>query len=260
MMQLNGGQLKQFQQVLVSAFPSINALRIMVRVGLQENLEAIVGSGSLSTVVFDLIEWAQACGRLQELMEKAYHENSGNPELRNFVAQFIDIKGVSSRKSKQISRFRFQTAIWNPKRLVILISLLICLGGGTAFLYLLYCSYEEGSRYGLKQAETPVSELQSSSHIEDQKYGDTTALPTKRINLELESTSLDAGLKLLFAQVGLSYSMDDSLRNIVISAHIKDLPFEQALNVILDASNQPLAYHYENGVISVFPKTGFPGP
>ena len=54
-MQLTGEQVKQLHRALLSAFPKVAVLQILVRTGLNENLAAIAGETDLSTVVFALI-------------------------------------------------------------------------------------------------------------------------------------------------------------------------------------------------------------
>jgi len=90
-MQLNGIQIKQLHHALLSAFPQLASLEFFVRTELEENLSAIALGSSLSEVVFHLIEWARAHGRLADLVEKAYHENRLNPDLRAFVGTFPDL-------------------------------------------------------------------------------------------------------------------------------------------------------------------------
>lgn len=82
----NGERLQQFQKALLSAFPTPGKLKQMVRFRLDENLEAI-STGNLSEVVSNLIEWAEAEGKLEELLIAARKENPGNPALRKFDEQ-----------------------------------------------------------------------------------------------------------------------------------------------------------------------------
>ena len=79
---LTGSQAKQFQEALLSAYPSRSALARMVRFGLDENLDTITGNGSLSETVFELITWAEAQGRLEALLAAARTENPGNALLQ----------------------------------------------------------------------------------------------------------------------------------------------------------------------------------
>ncbi len=82
----NGERLQQFQKALLSAFPTTAKLKQMVRFRLDENLDAI-STGNLSEVVSNLIEWAEAEGKLEELLIAARKENPGNPALRKFDEQ-----------------------------------------------------------------------------------------------------------------------------------------------------------------------------
>src|SRR5690348_9673697 len=75
---LPGVTLKRFpKEALIVAFPSRNDLAQMVRVGLDENLDALASQESLSVAVFELIKWAEAQGRLDELVAAARRANSG---------------------------------------------------------------------------------------------------------------------------------------------------------------------------------------
>lgn len=86
-MQLDGKTRKQFQDALLSAFPSGAELEQMVSFELNENLNSIATGRNYSEVVFKLIKWAEAQGRVEELLTAACSTNSGNPKLRNFDEQ-----------------------------------------------------------------------------------------------------------------------------------------------------------------------------
>ena len=88
-MKLNGTQLQQILNALISAYPNISALERMVRFGLNENLQSIAGGSSLTDVVFQLISWAQAQGRLEELVREAYQQNPGNRDLQVVAGWFV---------------------------------------------------------------------------------------------------------------------------------------------------------------------------
>ena len=88
-MKLSGAEQRKLSQALLDAYRSHNALRRMVRFQLDETLEAIAGSGILNDVVFNLIDWAEAQGKLERLIIGAYEENSGNPELKEFYETIL---------------------------------------------------------------------------------------------------------------------------------------------------------------------------
>ena len=56
----------------------------MVRHKLGENLDAIAGSGTLSDVVFSLVEWLESRNRVIEFIAVARVDNPGNDELHQF--------------------------------------------------------------------------------------------------------------------------------------------------------------------------------
>ena len=80
-------RLEQFHKALLSAFPTTAKLKQMVRFKLGENLDAIASGANLSETISNLIEWAEAEGKLEELLIAARKENPGNPVLRKFDEQ-----------------------------------------------------------------------------------------------------------------------------------------------------------------------------
>ena len=85
-MTLTGAQIAQLRDALLAAYPRRDDLRMMVRVELGENLDAIAGGDTLRAVAFGLIEWAIQSGRTVELVAGARRGNPGNPALQTFVA------------------------------------------------------------------------------------------------------------------------------------------------------------------------------
>ncbi|MEZ4712870.1 MAG: TIR domain-containing protein [Caldilineaceae bacterium] len=82
-MKLTGPQIQQLHTALLDAFRTRSALEQMVRFALNENLSANAADLSdLRASVFDLINWAEAHGRLRELVDGARQQNPGNDPLR----------------------------------------------------------------------------------------------------------------------------------------------------------------------------------
>ncbi|WP_414621421.1 effector-associated domain EAD1-containing protein [Calothrix sp. CCY 0018] len=82
MTKLSGEQRKKLRQGLLSAYPSIRKLKIMVHDELNHNLDAIAGGSNLQEVVFNLIITAEAEGWLQDLVSGAIESNPGNSYLK----------------------------------------------------------------------------------------------------------------------------------------------------------------------------------
>ncbi|HKP52684.1 MAG TPA: effector-associated domain EAD1-containing protein [Chloroflexia bacterium] len=83
-MDFTGEPPQQLFDALLSAFPKKEALEQMVFLGLGENL-ATFASGNLRKMVLDLIQWAEAHGRLEDLIRVAHSNNPQNPKLAVFV-------------------------------------------------------------------------------------------------------------------------------------------------------------------------------
>src|SRR4051812_48355073 len=86
-MQLDGPQLKQLGQALIHAYPTRSALEQMMFHGLSMHLDAITAQGGLEQAVFEVLRWAQAQGRCEELVQAALASNSQNPELLRVAEQ-----------------------------------------------------------------------------------------------------------------------------------------------------------------------------
>lgn len=86
-MRLGGATIKRLEEALLSAFPTRDGLTRLVRIGLEQNLEAIAPPGHLRATVFALLMWAEAQGALDTLLAAARAENPGNALLLAFVEE-----------------------------------------------------------------------------------------------------------------------------------------------------------------------------
>jgi len=89
-MDLSGSQYEQLTDALLQAFPSQARLRRMVRYRLGMNLSAISMGDDLTSIVFGLIEEAEAGGWTAELIVAACRSNPSNPLLRD-IAQALEL-------------------------------------------------------------------------------------------------------------------------------------------------------------------------
>ena len=76
------------------------------------------------------------------------------------------------------------------------------------------------------------------------------------IKLDLENADLYSALRLLFAQIKANYLLDPGLRQLSVSAHLSNIPFRTALDLLLRSVNSPvpLTYKVEGGVYSITEK------
>jgi hypothetical protein len=103
---LDNEQRKQMFYALVRAFPSKGELERMVRFSLGENMASITRGENLNDIVYSLVEWAEAHGRLEALITAARNENPTNPDL-NLLAHSVSQKAEmhnpeNSRQTVQI--------------------------------------------------------------------------------------------------------------------------------------------------------------
>jgi hypothetical protein len=89
MTKLSGEQRKKLRQGLLSAYPSIANLRMMVDDELNHNLDAIAGGNNLQEVVYNLIGTAKSQGWLKDLIRAASNSNPGNSDLQVIAEEFL---------------------------------------------------------------------------------------------------------------------------------------------------------------------------
>ena len=95
-MQLSPPQREALRQALMSAFPTPTKLDMLLDERLDTPLNhAATINQPYGDVVFEVIRWANAEGRLEELVSEAYQRNPGNPKFRQLMATYgIDTKPV----------------------------------------------------------------------------------------------------------------------------------------------------------------------
>jgi hypothetical protein len=88
--QLSGHQLKALRETLIAAFPDEGDLEEMVLDELDERLNTIAQEKNYRATVRKFVEWAEAQGKLREVVIGASRVNPGNPELRTFISEAFE--------------------------------------------------------------------------------------------------------------------------------------------------------------------------
>jgi endonuclease G, mitochondrial len=88
-LELTGRQREQLCDALISAFPTRTEMARMVNFKLDVDLEVIAGGETFADVVFNLVRWAVAQGKIEALVTGARQQNPGNPSLRAFDEQAL---------------------------------------------------------------------------------------------------------------------------------------------------------------------------
>lgn len=82
---LDGQLIGALQTALLDSF-TLDTMRQMARVYLDEPLESIAGGSDFAGVTFNLIAWAERNGRLRDLLDGATAAVPGNPMLQECAA------------------------------------------------------------------------------------------------------------------------------------------------------------------------------
>jgi Effector-associated domain 1/Trypsin-like peptidase domain len=86
-MALTGGQWQKLTDALAHAYPSLDALGMMLKFRCEVSLSDIAAPGPLPTVVYRVIEDAEAKGWTARLIAGARESNPGNPQLAAVAAE-----------------------------------------------------------------------------------------------------------------------------------------------------------------------------
>lgn len=79
--ELKGKQYGAFIVALTSAFPSYAKLQLLTRIELETPLQDIAANGPLKEVAGELVSWAEAQGRVEDLLAGALVQAPRNPKL-----------------------------------------------------------------------------------------------------------------------------------------------------------------------------------
>lgn len=99
---LSGSQKKELQNALISAFPNKAPLKQMLDHELEKNLDAIAGGSDLQTIVFNLIEKAEAENWIKDLIDAARKSNSGNSNLKAIAEKILVKRNSEKRKNSRL--------------------------------------------------------------------------------------------------------------------------------------------------------------
>ena len=103
---LTGRQIEQLQDALIDAFASHDALRMLARIELEQNLDAIAGGENLRVLVFNLISWAEQAGAVAQLIDGACRQNSGKRTGADVAAPWDGDRVVGERGQSAVSMNR----------------------------------------------------------------------------------------------------------------------------------------------------------
>ncbi len=96
---LDGRQKKALHAALLAAFPRHASLEQLVLFHLDTHLAVVAGEGPLTDVVFRLMDWAEAQGRLDALVNGARDENPENPQLIAFERLVLEARDTRPQDS-----------------------------------------------------------------------------------------------------------------------------------------------------------------
>ncbi len=85
---LDGPGRRQLHRALLGAYLKLDDLAQMVAFSFGENLGAVAGGDNISSVIFNLMQWAEARGRLGDLIAAAAEDRPQSQDLQAIARQF----------------------------------------------------------------------------------------------------------------------------------------------------------------------------
>lgn len=83
-MELNGNQFEQLEQALIEAYPDETKLKRMFWIAFSKKLQTVAEGANHTERVDALIEWAEANGKVTDLIRGAHRRNPTNRKLKDF--------------------------------------------------------------------------------------------------------------------------------------------------------------------------------
>lgn len=125
-MTLNGKDLEELIDAIISAYPRESDLEKIVRFDLNENLSQISSGDNYDNLVFNLItQWAEPQGKLDDLIKASHKRNPNNLKLKEFYNRYypnnpniLEKIGCSSDNSSLISIWNEVYEILNKNNLI----------------------------------------------------------------------------------------------------------------------------------------------
>src|SRR3954452_14692319 len=101
-MALTPAQRRQIEGALLAAFPSEADLARLLLHQLDVPLPQVAARANLQQMVFELVQWAEALGRLRDLIRGAAAENSDNPQVHDLLGQIDETPGTPSIPAERV--------------------------------------------------------------------------------------------------------------------------------------------------------------
>lgn len=95
-MNLTGHQAKQMAAALLSGFPRRSDLEQLLYFELNVGLDMIAGDGDLRAQTSEVIAWADAQGRLGDLVRGAVARRPQNPDVAQLAAEFDSWRAMAA--------------------------------------------------------------------------------------------------------------------------------------------------------------------
>jgi tetratricopeptide (TPR) repeat protein len=238
MMAWTGKRKQQFREVLVATYPDRQDLRVFVMDALEVSLNKIAKDDNLDTSAFELIEWADSKGRLDELLAAFCEENPH----RSAELQAGGIEAVLPRKLIGTEVLP-AVAVWHGRD-ALLSDLAQEFNGDRRVIALLAQGGMGKSALMTKLVEAAGIDPVSGSFREDSPFDRAIAIKT------YEGTSFDEAAAALLTGLGIGVAQLTTEQT--IAAIVRGLARERVLLIFdnLEVILQPPSHEQAGRAIS----------
>lgn len=101
---------------------------------------------------------------------------------------------------------------------------------------------------GLALAGVCVFAMPTRAQQADKKPAESPSLLEKRVTISVDSARLNRALKMVMTAADADYTIDERLREGVVTAHLKNVTLQTALETILKAASVPATYRFEDNI------------
>jgi hypothetical protein len=91
--------------------------------------------------------------------------------------------------------------------------------------------------------------LSGKIRFTDESLQNGGALAEKKVSLDVDNVYLSHAIKVLMDRFPIRYEIDRSVDDNVVTSHLENVPFSNALALLVKASGQSLEYHFQNDVL-----------
>lgn len=248
-MNLTGRQFEYLQDTLLSVFRNQAQLEQMVRIELDENLNAIASGDNLTDIVFGLVRWAEQHNRINDLIDAAVRTIPTNLELQKLKADADGWSAYTQRPnavSKPLSRNARSRRDYSVQTITALLIIAAIIAG--VFFYSDPLNWLDRSSDAYPDAEATLDEITSEANATVAGVNISVAPSAANTNSPQVDINKESSSSAQTEQSSSTPSSDESIFGLsTISSNITNNPGEsKSPRLFVDVGGNVHLFHHDN--------------